>query len=438
MSKSFWYIIFLFILISCVEEFDLDNGIQDSRSLFVVESTITNEIKKQQVMLSRAIPIQTDSVINFDSEVRYVPSVRFDTVIPSFVDYEQNAVVSIEDDSGNVFLFSEESPGIYVSDLAFAAESNKNYLLNVVRSSGESYRSNAVSILGQSQIDDVYAERIVSANGDEGMAIFVNSSDPTNEGKYFRYTYEETYKIIAPNWTPFEFEILNDGSIVGDVPAVKLVPRAKEEQVCYNTVNSSDIKLANTVNFGASTSQRNLIRFVKSNNPIISHRYSILVKQLAISEADFNYYQILDSFSSSESFFSEVQPGFIEGNINAVNSDTNVIGYFSVAAVDEKRIFFNYEDYFPGESLPPYFSDINCDRVLSPILGDPERDGPPPPPNVQCAEGLIEQLITERVEYLEDNSNPPDVCEGPYRVTFRICGDCTVLGSNKVPEFWVE
>ncbi len=426
------------LFLGCVEPFDFSTEIETSSTLLVVEATLTNEMKKQKVTLSRTVSLSQDSIINFDTEVRFVPSVRFDSIEPSFVQYESGALVEIVENSGTVYAFSETTPGVYLSDDEFAAEENIGYSLNITMSNGKIYESKEMSFLGQSQIDALYAERITNDVGEDGMAIYADTSDPTNQSSHFRYTYEETYKIIAPEWTPFEFEILNDGSM-GEVPAVRLVPRAQEEQVCYNTVVSSEIKINNTTNLESSSSQRNIVRFIDRNNPIISHRYSILVTQYLESQEAFNYYETLKSFSGNDNIFSETQPGFLEGNIFSISGDTNVLGYFDVVAVDQKRLFFNYTDYFPGEDLPPYFQDdFNCDRILSPQLGDPERDGPSPPPPLQCPEPLIPQIQRESIEYLGDNSIPPDICQGPYLVTARICGDCTIFGSNIVPDFWEE
>ena len=33
---------------------------------------------------------------------------------------------------------------------------------------------------------------------------------------------------------------------------------------------------------------------------------------------------------------------------------------------------------------------------------------------------------------------PENASEGDYKVVPRICGDCTVLGTNVVPDFWIE
>ncbi len=261
----------------------------------------------------------------------------------------------------------------------------------------------------------------------------------------YRYTFEETYKIIAPNWRPFEFEIIEEGGEpileeeTGDflgftIPAVGLIEKKREERVCFKTNPSQDILLLDASGLSGAVSKGNQLRFINSNNPILSHRYSILVRQMTVSFEAFQFYENLRNFTQSELVFSQIQPGPLEGNIVSESGEMKVIGFFDVSSVAIQRIYFNYEDFYPDESLPPYFGTVTCDRFLSPPLGDPERDGPCPPN--EGPQPLIPQIKLGLVEWLA--SNDPGVCEGPYQVTPTICGDCNIVGSNIVPEFWIE
>lgn len=423
-----FYMIFLLgmVLQSCIEEVPIAEGPESPVSIediLIVEATITDEFKSQEVLLSRGSSFSGAGVVNF----------------------ERNATVRVLDEVGNTYIFEEQAPGRYVSSTPFSAQQGVDYRLSLITEDGVAYESETSRINGTSRIDAIYAERTTSDNGVEGMAIFVDSSSPGGEVNDYRYTYEETYKIIAPNWTAFEFEILSEGEVIVDdntgeteiiYPDVALVPRAREEQTCFNTVSSTDIILSDGVPTGGTELKRNLIRFIGREDAIISHRYSILVKQFLQSAEAAEFYRTLLQFSQNQSLFSEVQPGLIEGNITSVSDENAVaIGLFNVAGVTERRLFFDYEDFFPGEALPPYFGTVNCERYFAPILGNPERDGPIPP-NETCGESLVDLIKGERIEFVE--SNVPGECEGPYLVTQRECGDCTALGSNVVPEFWVD
>ncbi len=420
--KRFCSCIWLSFLLfsSCIEEIAIDTDVVQElniENVLVIEATLTDELKNQIVYLSRGSNFANDSVSSF----------------------ERNAMVNIVDNLGNTFNFSETEPGSYFSDLPFRAEQNRSYQLGITTQNGERFESEIAELVGESKIDSLYADRVISANGVEGLAIFIDSSNPLGNTNQYRYIYEETYKIIAPNWNPFEFEIIREEfEFVGDqilYPDVRLVPRAQEEQVCFNTVNSTDVILSNSEFLSTKTSSRNLVRFINSEDPIISHRYSVLVKQFVLSDAAFGFYTLLNEFSQNALLFSETQPGQITGNISSLDdSSTYVIGFFDVTSVTEQRLYFNYVDFYPNEDLPPYFGTVNCDRLISPPLSNPERDGPPA---LNCPQPLIPQLKLGIVKYFEVNGGPQQ-CEGPYFVTQRACSDCTVLGSNIVPEFWTE
>ena len=95
-------------------------------------------------------------------------------------------------------------------------------------------------------------------------------------------------------------------------------------------------------------------------------------------------------------------------------------------------------DFFPDEPLPPYFNELNCNEAFSPPLNNPFRDGPFNLDDCGFPRLLVSYLQAEEIEFFLSNSNPPPLCEGPYLVTQRACGDCTTLGSNVVPDFWEE
>src|SRR5690606_2566955 len=139
-------------------------------SLLVVEATITNELKRQEIKVSRTY--------------------RLDSVAPI---YESNATVWIEDNNQVQYEFNESSPGIYTSNIEFQAESNNTYTLNILTSNNQQYQSSGVAMPPVSTLENIVpvAETI---NGVEGIQLYVESS--SSDAQYFKYDYEETYKIV--------------------------------------------------------------------------------------------------------------------------------------------------------------------------------------------------------------------------------------------------
>jgi len=204
---------------------------------------------------------------------------------------------------------------------------------------------------------------------------------------------------------------------------VRIIPDLKSKEVCYATDTSRSIILASTGSLDQNDLSRYMVRFIDRNNYIISHRYSILVRQYAQSNEAYTFYETLNDLSTNESLLSETQTGFVEGNVSSVNESEKVLGYFDVASVTEQRIFFDYVDFYVGEKLPPY---VNPCMENAPLLSA----GVPP----NCILG--KQIEQDLIRYIDVNDGSLD--GGPYKIVPRVCGDCTALGSPEVPDFWVD
>lgn len=435
MKKSIFNFLLLLIFTNCVEPFDLVNEVDGSEleSTLIVEGTLTNELKRQCILLSRPSDFEVvneqDSI--FDPNVNVLP-------IPPTINFERNAQVSINDTNGNQYSFSETSPGTYLSDTQFSAQQNIAYNLQINTTDGTSYSSTPETFEGIAQIDDIYTARDFNETDVEGVFIYIDASSSDAGANYYRYEYEETYKIIAPDWRPEDFVLSNyDPCALPQITYdLEIIFRDNEEgKVCYGTDPSEGIVQNTTLGLQENRATRFPVRFLNRENHIISHRYSLLVKQYVQSVNAYNYYRKLKSFSSSENVFSSVQPGLLEGNIKAdSDSEKKVLGYFEVASVSEERVYFNYADLFPDEPLPDYA--IPC-----------VPSGPPLEHTSYCFTGMmgslcplsiVESVNIDLIAYYELNSEGLGSCPGPYLVTSRACGDCTVLGESNVPDFWIE
>lgn len=392
----------LMSLSTCVEPFEAETLTFDSA--LVIDATITNEMKQQQVFLSRTYRLEADG--------------------PKPV---RSAQVTVTDSQGNAYQFQEKAAGTYMSQSVFAALPGTSYKLQVTTSNGRKYESDIVELTPVAVMDQVSAERTTNQDGAEGVAIVVDASSPSGNARNYRYTYEETYKIIAPNWHPSDLRIPEPPPGEDEAPGCDLdiVLREEEEHTCYATAPSNNIILTETNGFPEDRVSDFVVRFINRKSYIISHRYSILVRQLVQSDAAYVYFETLARLSGDESLFSQSQPGFLQGNVHSADDpEEKVLGYFDVASVTEKRIFFNYDDLFPGEALPPYISPCN---ETAPPLSNPSG----------CV--LRPIVASNNVRYVGSNQPGPfSPGPGPYLVVPRVCGDCTEIGSTEIPEFWTE
>tara|TARA_R100001369_G_scaffold92244_3_gene136387 strand:- start:4159 stop:5337 length:1179 start_codon:yes stop_codon:yes gene_type:complete len=382
----------------CVEEIDFET--ETFESALVVEATITDINEQQNIKLSRTFQFEEDGPTP-----------------------ESNAQVSIIDETGGKYNFVEsEESGTYVSTTAFAAVANHSYQLKITTANGRNYESTPVHLPQGVQIDNLSAERGTSTNG-SGVSILLDSYNPEGTSNYYRFEYEETYKIVSP------YDSNKDLILVNDTPpyTFDIVPKTREEKVCYNTKPSTEIIIANTNSLTEDRLSSFEVKFIDRENPIISKRYSILVKEYVLSFESYTFYETLKSFSGSESLFSQVQPGFIPGNITSVtNEDEKVIGIFEATPVSSKRIFFNYIDFFNSDDGEPGSFAEDC------MISRPDviPDGRP----------LGTLIKIGSVKFLGVATGPGDFTTGfgPYNVVPTPCMDCNVFGTNVAPDFWEE
>ena len=422
-------ILAMLLCYSCVEELDL---IQETsfESVLVIEATITDQFDFQEVRLTRSYALDATGSLE-----------------------ESNANVKVLGDDGSIYDFQQNSEGVYKSTVQFSAQQNVNYHLKVTTNGGNQYKSSMMQLTSVIPISNLYVERGFNENEDEGVSIFVATEDALETSKFYRYEYEETYKVIAPLYSPLEVILTGNEFPIPDaivtesmstnynalldylVEDVRL--REEQEQICYNTVKSNHIIITSTADLIEDDLEQFRIRFINRNNFIISHRYSILVRQFIQSELAYFFYKTLKSFSEEENLFSEVQTGFIEGNITSVNSQNNkVIGFFEVTSLSERRIFFSYEDLFLDDVIPSYY--VNCDDYFTPSLYDPDQIDPGHA-NQYRSSPLVD-AINEGFKFydLNEDDNELPWPFRPYILVLEPCGDCTVLGNNNVPDFWVE
>ena len=169
-------------------------------------------------------------------------------------------------------------------------------------------------------------------------------------------------------------------------------------------------------------------------NYIFSHRYSINVRQFSQSQDAFSFYNQLKSFSSSDNVFPQVQPGFIEGNMKSTtNANLPVIGYFEVASVTENEYTLTTMIYFQKKR---YHHILLIENLGNPRLWPQGYhceslgvcDG-------NCDSPLIEALLANQIVFAAENGED---FTSPYFTLPSACGDCTLLGSNVKPDFWIE
>lgn len=395
------YILITLILSSCIEPFDFSSITTDKN--LVVRAILTNEVKFHTIELSNTVPIDATEI-----------------------NKEKNATVNVIDSAGNVYNFKDSGQGIYTSTVAFAIIPNITYTLKIKTNDGRTYSSTPEKLPQLSKIENITANVEKNIEGKSLITFKANSNGSNPKGSYYRFEYEETYKIKPLIWNtrtinvlsavnPFQFELVTkDPNIYGT-------------GFCYPTKQSKNILLTETKTLSSNQISNFTIREIPEDSYFVGIRYSILLKQYTLNKNTYDFYSLLNTFSNPDDIFSQTQVGKIPSNIT---SDTNptgdqVIGFFEVSTITSKRFFFNREDITSEKFMNYIDVQVICNEEE---LRQPEVENSGNSP-------LLNLLNNDYIFYAEPLIPPANA---PYILIPKPCGDCSDLGSPIQPEFWID
>src|SRR6202012_4114028 len=96
----------------------------------------------------------------------------------------------------------------------------------------------------------------------------------------------------------------------------------------------------------------------------VETKYSIIVRQYALTQEAYNFYQNIKKNTEQLGSIFDAQPSQLSGNIhNVTNPNEPVVGYVTVSTVQSKRIFIAHES-LPGDIQPIYPYDFENDTAL--------------------------------------------------------------------------
>lgn len=363
---------------NCVTEFNPTS--QGYENLLVVDAFLSDSDHQMEIMLSRSFPIDT---------IQYIP--------------ENGAMVNIESGSGEVYSFQNKGDeGKYISLGPINPTVGESYQLSIQTQNGDIYESDPVVMRKTPEIDSVtfkYEERPTASL--KGVQIYTNTHDPNNNTWFYRWEWDESW----------EFRMPYDSYLIWENREIKM----REERVynCWKFGSSSSIDIASAKSLTQDRIHDFPLLFVSTETDRLGVRYSLLVKQYALSEASYNYWKELQIATENLGTLFDPQPSIIYGNIRNINDpDEIVLGYFDAATVSEQRIFIN-RGPLPSFHIPNYF--YHCtDSIVS------ERQVP----------AMIEEFWV-LVSFAES--------QGPFPLflmSTNPCVDCTLFGTNVEPDYW--
>lgn len=315
---------------------------------------------------------------------------------------ELNANVTLEDNDGNTYPLMEIGDGVYTQS-SLPIDASKQYRLLITTDNNSEYMSDFVTIKETPPIDSV---TWAPTTQHDGIEIRVNTHDVTKNTRYYQWSYEETYQYEAPYYAYLRIE----GEDVVPIPEEELTFN------CWRTLESKNILIGSSERLNEDIISNFPIINIEKGSQKISVKYSILVKQRALSREAYDYWLNLQKTTENLGGLFDPQPGRVTGNIHNVNyPDYPVLGYFDIGASKEQRLFINSTEIPSDLRGYKYMGACEVDTVL---LGDLPLFN------------SISSTILDPVQGM-----------GPfiigYRFTSNSCADCRDQhGTTTKPPFW--
>lgn len=321
---------------------------------------------------------------------------------------ELNAQVSIQSADGASYpLFDTGYNGIYVS-AQLNLDPGQKYQLSVITSEGLKYLSDPVTPKTAPPVDSLTWDITENpAAATELLNIYANAHDPTNNTRYYRWDYIETWQhqsVMQTYWG------LKDGLEY---------PISPEESTynCWTTGNSNTIMLASSITLASDVISRAPLTSFSKNDPKMDIKYSMLLRQYPLDLEAYKYWLTVQKNSQSLGGLFDIQPSQINGNFHCISVASNTaLGYISACSVKEFRFFI---DNF---SLPGWKSN--------PAYECPIKDIPSDPTNF--ARWYYSDPAYQLWYYVSNFPSTPIM-----KITYKDCLDCRLQGGTNIkPPFW--
>ena len=304
---------------------------------------------------------------------------------------ETKAQVTIESQNKVTYALNEGSAGTYTLS-GVTPLPGETYRLHIHTTKGTDYYSDYVSVNTTPPIDSVswHVEN-------EGVQINVNTHDPQNNTHHYRWEFDETWEYTAAYYSSYEYEQKSKQIIVRNEPVYR----------CWGSASSKNLMLGSTARLSQDRVSQFPLTAIEGSSIKFQHRYSILVRQYALSQTGYEYYDQLAKITQNIGSIFDPQPSQITGNIrSSTNPADLVLGFFRVGTVVSKRIFID------RAQLPAWLT------------------------NTGFSSCTIDTMTVMKIEF-----NQPGIITGldpgAYLTSSFECIDCRLRGGvTKKPDFW--
>lgn len=393
MRKAVYIWLILVTAFGCKKPY-APKAITSSSSYLVVEGVINTGADSTVIRLSRTVALS--------SSTSFKP--------------ENSAIVTLISDAGSSYTMVETGGGYYRAP-GFNATTVANYRLKIATAEGKAYQSDYVPAKTSPAIDSVYYR----VKGD-GVQVYADTHDPASNTRYYRWDYNETYQYRSA----FESYYYHTA-----IPADTVLPRPYSDHifVCYRGDISSSVIVNTSAKLAKDVISQNIITFIPATSEKIESRYSILVRQYALTPDAFNYFQQLKKNSEQLGGIFDPQPSELPGNIHCLTNPSEVVlGYLTAGTPAEARIFIDNRNLPAWRANTPYNGcKMDTDLYAKPLLhGGTEND---------VAINIYSGVEIPIYAIVPDTGPPPIL---GFSASSVACVDCTLRGTNKRPDFWQD
>jgi hypothetical protein len=369
---SLYLIIGLIFFSNCKEEYDFPLKASDT-SVLVVEGVL-NANGPTTITLSRSMKI--------DENVQFKPVLQ--------------AQLTVEGKDNTTKSLTSAGAGNYIHPNLSLVVGNE-YRLRI-KANGEEFLSDWVTTKQTPPIDSVSWKRTTT-----GLEFFVSTHDPTNESRYYKWDYDETFQINSYFFANFKF--------LGGTTIVPLDP-SESPYSCWKYDRSRNITIGSSAQLQSDVINLLPVFTIPDGSEKVSVRYSVLMKQSSITKAAYEYLALMKKNTESLGTIFDPQPSELRGNIyNVADRSEIVIGYVIASAISEKRIFVTSFEAGWG------YNQI-CESVT--VANKPDS---------------IAKYTKNYLPYDADYSGPGVIDN--YKMGSPQCVDCTKRGGSLAkPSYW--
>ncbi|WP_240471643.1 DUF4249 domain-containing protein [Hymenobacter aerophilus] len=330
---------------------------------------------------------------------------------------ETKARLLIELQNGPSYALSETAPGTYTgAPLNLPAGSLCR--LRISTAKGQQYASDFVPVSCAPPIDELQWKAQES-----GFNFYLSTQDPTGSSQFYRWEYDETWEIIPVYRPDIQYYTIGPGKgRLGEISSPYPYP-AK----CWGNEQSPKIVLNQTAGLSQDQVRDFRLRVLPLNSNRLFSRYSLHVRQQALTREEYDYWQLLAKNTENIGTLFDAQPSQLTGNVRNLDEAGGgqpALGFVGAHSVSEKRIFVDRTE-LPAGTVPL----TGYEDCMPPDLTNPYAGDPPPTPD---------EIAAILFGAFDDPSYVP-ITRVPGQGLWSTsvdCVDCRARGTAIRPSFW--